>query len=251
MLQPLRQKGNEAKSMVIRNRLVALLYRLAAFSLEVYTLTLMIPLDTLAGNRSYAFVYFGGEVNLLAAFLLALEIIFNTIDLFRHGLSGVAAYVYMPISLGLVAYFTADAIAYSWGSQFLNGYATGRTLVMVVMSHAVMPLLVFFDWILFDEKGSVKWVTPFEWLFYPFFYYLFIMLDHYVWKSDLPYDFLDNRYFARWPYPNFLSENNGWNGIVLSGLSALACFMVLSFFLIFLNNFLAGQYRKKLTATKF
>ena len=42
--------------------------------------------------------------------------------------------------------------------------------------HVIEPLLVIFDYILFDEKGIFKKIDPLKWVIFPFIYWVFICI---------------------------------------------------------------------------
>ena len=43
-----------------------------------------------------------------------------------------------------------------------------------IIFHYVMPFIMLFDWILFDEKGNFKWFDPILWTILPYVYVAFI-----------------------------------------------------------------------------
>ena len=60
--------------------------------------------------------------------------------------------------------------------------------------------MVLFDWILFDNRGQLKYYDSFKWLLFPFIYWIVITINGmfgytYYNKSNYPYFFLDiNKY---------------------------------------------------------
>lgn len=228
--------------MPIRNRTFALIYRLIALGVGIFTCVLLFSSGSSNGFQQLA--YFGTESSLAAVIIIVLEVIFNLIDLIRHGNSGVAAYVYMPLTLGVLSLLLSDAVCYSIISPFLGGYSQGTPLLTTIFSHAVLPFMFFLDYLLFDEKGTVPWKNGIYWMAYPVFYFAFTMAAHYIFNSSyFPYKFLDAAKFVN--RGGFLAGNDGWNGVVLSvGLLAVGL-VGAGFLTIFLNNLLSGKYKKR------
>lgn len=227
--------------MVIRNRLLSLIYRAIESGLAIFTLviTFQSPL-----KNSRPFAYFSTEVTVFACIVFLLAFIFNLIDLIRHGISGIAAYVYMPITLATIVYLLTNGISYWILFPLIHGepWAEGMGLA-TVMTSAVLPLLALLGWLLFDEKGTVKWRHGFYYVVYPFFYCIYSELAHYIFQDDFfAYAFMrPDFYFFQ---PEILSGNGGNNGVIISTVLFLLAFEAVSFLLIFLSNLLAGKYRR-------
>ena len=231
--------------MLIRNRIISLIYRIVELGLGLYTLVLLFLADRTDANAFQSLVYFGNECMFITVIIVFLEVIFNAIDLARNGKDGVAAYVYMPLTLAVLAYLLSDALVYNISAPLLGGYATGEELFVVLLAHIVMPLVFLLDYLLFMEKGTVhlKHVL-FSWC-YPIVYFALIMSAHYIFQNNIyPYPFLNDKNFQN-ASDVVLSGNKGWNGVLMATASLLIGMLLLSFLFVFLNNLLAGKYKKR------
>jgi hypothetical protein len=234
--------------MPIRNRLISLLYRLVIFGIEIYTLILLFTSDYQPAFPAQSLAFFGTEALLLSTIITGLEIIFNSVDLSKHGVNGLSAYVWMPLTLGMVSFVMGDALCYAVTSPFFGGFGAGSDLLRSIMAHLVVPVLVFLDYLLFDEKGTVKWSHPIYWLFYPIFYFAFSMSSHFLFGTDFyPYPFLNNDQFLN--RSDFLAGNNGWNGVFMTLALIGLLFIGMGFLLVFLNNLLSGKYKRHFSKT--
>lgn len=230
--------------MPIRNRLISLIYRIVVFGVAIYTLVLLFSFSYTETAPAQSLAFFGTEALILASVITGLEIIFNSVDLAKHGVNGVSAYVWMPITLAMVSFVLGDALCYAVTTPFFGGFGVGSDLLRSVMSHIVMPILVLVDYLLFDEKGTVKWTHPVYWLFYPVFYFAFAISSHFLFETDYyPYPFLNNTQFL--DKGDFMAANNGWNGVFLTLALLGLIFIAMGFLLVFLNNLLSGKYKRR------
>ncbi len=86
---------------------------------------------------------------------------------------------------------------------FLRPFMTDMDGVMKLNSignsivHIILPIMVIFDYILFDEKGKFNKKYPFMWVILPFIYWIFIIIRAYIGNpftytaSRYPYYFID------------------------------------------------------------
>jgi len=220
--------------MVIRNRLFALLYRCVAFGIIIYTLVLLLDQP----DVGISLCYFTNQSNILLAVLFGLMIVFNAIDL-RHGIKGVPAGAFMPLSMAILLYICITGIVYNGILVPFQGLGYDLALVM---GHVVTPLLAILDWVLFEEKGTIRWWHGFYWLVYPIFYCVFILVRPIIWQNSF---FGDPGGVSKYPY-FFLDANKiGWGMVFLWIGVLIVAFFGMSELLIFLNNLIAGKYRKR------
>ncbi len=196
--------------LVIRNRLIALLFRLCAFAVLLWSLI------SYWSTLPYAYTAFclleiqTGLAYLAALFLL---IIFNAIDL-RHGIHGAAAGGYMPAMLGIVAYTSiggAVALGYSLPIHNLLNPSS-------ILYSALLIALPIAEWLLFEYKGNVRYYHTITWTIYPVFFMVFSILRVLIW-TDAPL-FQDGRDFE-FLFLDFFAEPVHW---VYSVITVLVCY---------------------------
>lgn len=232
--------------MLIRNRLISLIYRCIELGLGVFALIALVIADKTEASPIESFIYFGAQCLLFTVGIVLFEVIINAIDLAKHGMKGIAAYVYMPLTLSVLVFLTVDAVIYNIGAPFLGGYGEGEGLVSVILNHIIMPIVFLFDYLLFSEKGTVKWRHALYWMIYPLVYFAIIVSVHYFFnKNFYPYPFLNHERFIEASNPEILSGNYGWNGVIVILSSIIVGFLFASFLVIFLNNALAMKYKKR------
>ena len=74
--------------------------------------------------------------------------------------------------------------------------------------HVIEPLLVIFDYILFDEKGIFKKIDPLKWVIFPFIYWVFICIRAFFAS---PFTYTSSK------YPYFFSFCYGICAIIILG----------------------------------
>jgi hypothetical protein len=234
------QKEREYRGMVIRNRLLALIYRVLEACFLIYVLV-----ETFRSGlvNPTAFNYFVTEVDILATVVVLLEIIFNAIDLVIHGIKGVAAYVWMPLTMATLVYAFGDSVIYSTAYPLIyHVYAPQNIMVLTILTHVAVPLVLFLDWLLFDAKGTVKWRHGGYFAIYPAAYFVFLETSHYILKnSEFPYSIFNPISYA--DQGAFLSAWDGWAGVLVMTAVCLSAITLIGFLFIFLNNLIAGKYR--------
>lgn len=217
-------------AMVIRNRLIALLYRLAALAGMILALVYFLREN---GPLWWAFCFYGPVAGFALILLLGGEIVDNAIDL-RHGVHGVAAGVYMPISLAVTSFCFEAFVIYLVVALPQNGGAT----VSETVFHFCLFLIPLADWVLFDEKGTVSIHVSLTWTAVPLFYLMFVFFRAQIWngapirgESLYPYWFLEPSQDLIWLF-----------AILFLGLmSAIQLLVVL------LNNVMSGKYHRRLS----
>lgn len=221
--------------MVIRNRLLALLYRCAAFAVMVYTLVILLDRN----NVWLSLCYFTNQSNIILTVLFGLLIVFTAIDL-RHGIKGVPAGAFMPLSMAVLLYILVTGVVYNAVLVPFDGLGYSLPLIM---AHIAAPILAILDWILFEEKGTVRWWHGFYWLVYPLFYCVFILLRPIIWPNAL---FLSSGGTSKYPYFFLNADQIGWGMVFVWIGIMIVGFFALGELLILLNNLIAGKYRKRI-----
>ncbi len=206
--------------MIVRNRLLPLLYRILALA-RISTSLIFLYMEK--GSFKVGINFFGTQIGLFYAFLLLLEILFNAIDL-RHGVRGIAAGAPMKIALPTIAFSLVASIGY-FALEF--PFETSHENIKIIY-HVALFVLPLLDWLLFDEKGTVSYPQSFFAMAYPLFYIAYLLIRPTIFSSIslkedggmYPYDFLNpqNRYF-------FL--------IALASFAVITSFLML---IVFINN---------------
>ena len=228
-------RGNSTRSlspvvdyegMIVRNRLFAFFYRLSALASLVVLLVFYFKYYAPAWRL---LSYFGPLASLLYCALLFFEVLFNAIDL-RRGIRGVPAGVYMPVALSITCFALEGAIGY-----FVDASLSGSFAPFEIGFYAVLFALPLLDWMLFDEKGTVKLYNAFISQIVPIFYGVFAFFRAIIWPNNYlnggslyPYLFLD-------PHSPWF-----WPGLAIVFLSLLG----FSTLIFFLNSVFSNKYSK-------
>ncbi|MGD9560155.1 MAG: Pr6Pr family membrane protein [Oscillospiraceae bacterium] len=159
--------------MCIPNRLIALLYRALVFLLCCVGALAGTGVMTRAITLSSLLHYPVASAIFCALFYLA-SVIVTAVRLGQQGVSGPA--LFCPHFKGAVVLMMLVNLA---ASAFLLPQAQGAFVAgtpAAILLHFILPLLVFFDWALFDQKGRFRPADPFTWLLVPFSYFCVVLL---------------------------------------------------------------------------
>lgn len=213
--------------MVLRNRLIALLIRIAIFT--VYAVCFG---PFLAEFSSFwaGLGHFCVEIGLVGMILMGLEIIFNAIDLMRHGIRGVAAGPYMPFGLPVNVFCALTGMIYL---VYLlpNGFAPVGVFAIIFNSALIIGPMV--DWLLLEEKGTVRYAHAFTAMLFPILYHVFGYFRTVIW-DDVPF-FGGNMYAL--PFLEYGTPN-----IVLYSVLYFATCLGALILSVFLNDVFAGKF---------
>ncbi len=214
--------------MIVRNRVVALVYRIAAFALLMTSFQFY-----WVGFPSFwaALSCFDVQIGIVMISLFGFVTVFNLIDL-RHGIRGMAACPYMPIGLPLMAFSMIAGIVY-----FAYSIPTGSapTGFFPSIFHVFLILAPLIEWLLFDEKGTVRYSTGFTFMIYPIFYYVFGYFRTLIWPNTPVFGKFEYAY----PCLDFRTDQ-----IVLWSFVYFALLLAGVQLVIFLNNVFCGKYRR-------
>lgn len=205
---------------------MALAYRVLALGILLLLIVVYFrsPIETYV-----AFSYFGVLVSFMLALLFFLEVIFNAIDL-RRGMKGVPAGVSMHFALSVVCFSMEASIGH-----FISVALHGNTSLSETLFYLALFFLPLGDWLMFDEKGTVRFYISFTSQIVPIFYGIFSVFRAIIWPNAPLKD------GAMYPYP-FLDPYSAWfwPGCLIVFVSLLLFTMLI----IFLNNLLSLKYRK-------
>jgi len=214
--------------MIVRNRIIALLYRIAAFALLLTSFQF-----TLMEYSSFwtAMSGFDMLMGLMMVVMFGFVIVFNLIDL-RHGMHGMAAGPYMPIALPLMAFSMVAGIVY-FAYVLPLGCAPNSFFSLVF--HALLIIAPLIEWLLFDEKGTVRFSTGFAFMTLAIFYYVFGYFRTVIWPETPVY----GTFVYAYPCLDFRNPH-----IVLASVIYFASLLGAVTLVIFLNNVFCGKYRR-------
>ena len=216
--------------LIIRNRLAALLGRILMFG---GTMAAFILYFIEMSPAWRALCFFEVQAGLIFLAMLALEIIFNAIDM-RHGASGVAAGLYPPFMLMITGYCFLGSILYFSYIMPQYGYLTLRSILF----NSALLLFPLLNWLLFEIKGTVPYFYIFLGVAYPLIYMFGAMFRAIIWPNDalftpnvmFVYHFLDPS------HPSF-----PW--AIWVSLAALLSFLAL---IVLANDLLARKWRRRI-----
>lgn len=214
--------------MIVRNRIVALLFRIAAFAI----LTTSFYFTWLDYPSFWAAISsFDNQMGVIMILTFGFVIVFNLIDL-RHGMHGMAACPYMPIALPLMAFSIVSGIFYFSYSLPL-GAAPGGFFSLTF--HVLLILAPLIEWLLFDLKGNVRYSTGFAFMIIPIFYYVFSYFRTIIWPESPVYA----SFVYAYPCLDFRYAH-----IVLASFIYFATLLGAVQLMVFLGNVFCGKYRR-------
>ncbi|MCH4210344.1 MAG: hypothetical protein LKF75_04250 [Bacilli bacterium] len=231
--------------MVIRKRYWAFVYRLIVLFFGFYAMTVLVKDGALDGNYWASFLTFETEVTLFSLLVVLAEVIANAIGL-KMGNEGLAPGVWSPLFLCCLFYVLADTVTYFITAPIFYGtFIRDGHVQLFAISRIVYPLLLLFDYILFGEKGTVKWKHALYWMIFPFFYFWIVLATNYLWSHDwFAYPYFNIVNYASSAIPG-IAANGGWGGVwIFSGILLIG-FVILAYAMIFFNFLWAGAYKKR------
>lgn len=101
--------------------------------------------------------------------------------------------------------------------------------------HTIVPLLMIFDWVLFDPKGSFKKVDPLIWLIIPYVYFIFAII-----VAQTGYTYYGS---SRYPYFFIDFDIYGFGGVMLNLVVLTGFFIALGYIVVLIDWFL-GKLRR-------
>ena len=219
--------------MIIRNRLAALIFRSLAFALSIAVL--LYHFHKAGDFAPHLYNYFYILSALYTIVIFGFMIIFNAIDL-RRGLFGIPSSVFAPLSLTLVCFSGASIVG---NLCYLLPLGIMDFSISYLLVNFTIPLFVIANWLLFEEKGTVKFTSIVLWMIIPMIYVGVELIRPYTWAPDPIFD------GSKYPYPFMDFDKNGvwetWGQLIAAAL----VFVAISILTVFLNNLVAGKYKKR------
>lgn len=163
--------------MYIKNRLIALIYRLTAFIIG--SIAMLYDFGLFNGQFKRAnLLYFTIISNLFCIVFFGVLTIKTFYDIRRKGLYGFttfSSYLRGEILISILLTMSVYHFILIPYAVKINPYQSLK--INDIIFHYVMPIFTLFDWILFDEKGSFKWYDPLYWVIGPYLYLIYIFMQ--------------------------------------------------------------------------
>lgn len=140
----------------------SLIYRIIFLVLEIYAI-----INTL-GNKMTSFLYglkyYHILVNFLCVVCIAVVLIINLVK-FRSIRKSTTPFPRLQAAFTIAALFLTAAHIVFCGRVY-------ELPICEIIFYYIAPLMMLFDWILFDRKGSFRLTDPLLWLLIPFIYFV-------------------------------------------------------------------------------
>lgn len=231
--------------MVIQNRLMSLIYRSITFGIAVAALVMLCYCYRTFGT--WELVRFDILITTFTIVVLVIEIIVNSIDL-KNGIRGKIAPIWPPLMAAMVIYEASDIFIFAISRAILHAdYLILESEVMTIFAHLLLPILVILDWLLFAEKGTVKWSQSYMILFFPIFYSGAILILETIQQSNaLSLMYVSALNFVQGSSsPEWMTQASGLAGVAFVTGICFVVFIVITVLFIFFNDLIAGKYRHK------
>lgn len=226
--------------MYIKNTKISLIYKIIAAIISFAGFSMFI--FSFGIEQAY---YYTIQSNILCAVYFILAVIYISKEMKSKKDEPI---VFMPRFKGAVVIAITVTMIIFWGllsnSDFTMDPETLATMPFVVRSpwpnyivHSIVPLLMIFDWLLFDPKGVFKKIDPFIWIIIPYVYLVFAEI-----LAATGYTFSGG---SRFPYFFIDSDLIGWNGVFLYVVVLTIFFIVLGYLALGFNRILAKISKNK------
>jgi hypothetical protein len=229
--------------MAVRNRFLAFFYRLFLLAIGGYALYLLYKYHTQDVNDWTRPLYYFDFQTLLVAFVVIFaEVIANAIGLPKKT-NGVVPGVWSPLFLASLSFTFSISPVTRFFFVDQSGFLCGTASTSCCFSKIIFPSLLLGDYLLFGEKGTVKWKHPdFLEPLSPLLFCLLLLVKA-VWQQGFSAVVSSSRTLS-FQTGRSSAGNGGWNGVVIFSFLAYLCYFALAYLYVFLNNVFAGAYRR-------
>lgn len=163
--------------MSVKNRIVALLYRVSACILGLFAI--VYDFGVLNGKfKAINIFYFTIISNLFCVGLFLALSIKTCADIGKygiHGTSSISPHIKGGILISILLTMSVYHFILIPYSLKLNPYQILKFTDIIL--HYCIPILTLFDWLLFDEKRTFKWYDPLIWTIGPYLYIIFVFIQ--------------------------------------------------------------------------
>lgn len=215
----------------IASRKLSLLYKIIAILIGIYGQIL--ALDVLDGKfKVHEYLYYTRISNLLVLLFFIASAIYVNKKIAESGSRGPATL--WPLAKGAVIIAITVTMAIYW--TMLYDPADVTDVLEDYIVHLVMPLLMLFDWLLFDAKGAFKFWHPFVWLVIPYVYFGFTLV-----AGPMGLVYPNGKHY---PYPFINVDERGIEEVLTTVLWITLGFLLFSFVLVALDRLMRGRVVK-------
>lgn len=232
--------------MCIKNRVFALVFRLIMLigcSVGLYSMLFM------GGKFNYSMLVFYTNLSNLVCWVFFLVLTIKTIsDIKSNGVRGTT--VFLPKIKGMVTMmitvtFLVFAVLLAPLMFQMGGNAAesvGLYSLANILVHYFTPLMVIFDWLLFDEKNRYRWFEPFRWLIIPYLYFIFALI-----RAEIGGELFGG---SRYPYFFIDVDKLGWGGVALYVLGITVFFIIIGYLLVAIDHLTIENRKLKFNRRK-
>jgi len=178
--------------------------------LQLYLMLTGIPEKSILEKLLNFFSYFTVLTNTIVAYSITITLTrpLSAMGNFFSKSSTESAIVVYIVMVGIIHYFFLRELV----------ELEGWNLFADTILHKIIPLLYAFYWIIFVNKGELRWKDSFRWLIYPVLYLSYVLIRGAI----------DGFY----PYPFADAGKLGYSGALLNGILVIVSFYALSLLLI-------------------
>lgn len=163
--------------MCVKNRLIALFYRICALGLGLYAV--IYDFGIFDGNfKAINLFYFTIISNLFCLGLFVALVVRTVNDILKdgiHGSSSISPHIKGGILISILLTMSVYHFILIPYALKINPYQTLKFTDVVL--HYFVPVLTLFDWLLFDEKKGFRWYDPMIWVIGPYLYIIFVFIQ--------------------------------------------------------------------------
>ena len=217
--------------MCIKNRGVALVYRLLAFIVGSIALIYDFGLFNGEFKRSNL-LYFTIISNLFCIVFFGCLVVKTVADIRNDGLYGSTTFLTHIRGEILISILLTMSVYHFILIPYALKINPYQTLKLVdIIFHYIIPVFTLFDWVLFDEKGKFKWYDPLYWTIGPYLYLGFIFAQSGVDNIDRI-----NAHISKYVYAFIDVELIGFSQVAMNIISLTAVFIVIGYFIYWFDR---------------
>lgn len=221
--------------MVIQNNTIRIIYRSVLMTISGIGVLLLTSINS--KNEPFdILIYYTGISNIIC-FITS---IFMLIDEYKDNKEDkkivnfrVKGIVFMMIALTLLLYHFLLLPKNLAEKGFIETWTWQN-----IITHYLTPLLIIFDWILFDRKGQYQRKEPILWLIIPYTYFLYAIIRAQLFGKIKGKD-------RRYPYFFIDIDNLGIINVLKYVIIITIFFIILGYIIYFIDHKLAEKVKNR------